>query len=165
MKKLFFSGMVLLIVTTVCAQQKLNTASISAGLSLYNTKNISMQFENTSNKKSSIAIVAESLLYGGEDAGKYNFKSKEHLFYTGGLMYKYSYSTRNFYHNFKAGAMAGVDHLQADAFVWYPVIMLEQSFCLQPGLQLFISERCSYLMNYADRNFQPALQCGLKFSL
>ena len=163
MKKITSLCFLLFVTLSIQAQYKLNTIAASAGLSLYNSKNFNLQIEHTGDK-GSVGFIAESILYGGDETGKYNLKSTGHLFFTGGLFYKNTHSNRNFYRNIKVGALAGVDHCKADAFVWYPFVALEEAYCVQPGTQLFIAGRCSYLFQYAERNFQPALQFGIKLS-
>ena len=163
MKKITSICFLLFVTLVTQAQYRLNTITASAGLSIYNSKNFNLQIEHTGNKVS-VGLIAESILYGGDESLKYNLKNNGHLFFTGGLFYKLTHSNRNFYRNIKVGALAGVDHCKADAFVWYPFVALEEACCVQPGTQLFIAGRCSYLLQYAERNFQPALQFGIKLS-
>jgi hypothetical protein len=119
--------------------------------------------ENSNNKKIHTGLMYQALFYSNFDPKKIDLKSGETYHSLGFFLSSVLSSSRNHDAQFYFGGAVGTNFSR---LIYYPFIGLSQSAFVSPKVQLFLSERVSYLINLTDaQNWQPALSGGLKFLL
>ncbi|HAO05666.1 MAG TPA: hypothetical protein DCQ50_01520 [Chryseobacterium sp.] len=158
MKYIIFFFILTGILNASFAQKK--TFRVATGMSVFNSKLISLHFETRIKSKNYFGIFAETFFYA-DRTWPLNLHSDEKHYYAG-LYYKPLIgSSRNFSHHVLIGGVVGTS---GKKFLYYPFAGLEQDFYIAPKSIFFIGEELKYLFPLKNK-WQPFIKTGLKFSL
>lgn len=138
------------------------TLTIATGMSITDSRYITVMLENDGDKRIHTGIVYEALFYSKYKNKRIDFGNTTAYNGLGFYLSSSLSNSRNYDAQFYFGGVASTNFSKV---IYYPFLGLSQSFFLSSKLQLFISERISYLMNLNEENWQPAILGGIKILL
>ena len=162
MKKSLVILFVFLFQEKVMAQNGYTAISISGGLSVTNSKYVTILLEKNNNKKLHTGLMIENLFYSNYKSKKIDFASTNSyhsigLFFAGPVK-----SSRNYSSQFYFGGATGTDFHR---LIYYPFAGLSHSFYVSPKSQLFVTEKVQYIFKLSEAHWQPCAFIGFRYLL
>jgi hypothetical protein len=157
----------LLIIVTVFfyqlafCQQNFHSFKVAAGISLYNTKTVSLSYEKIKEGGLGYGFIMQGIYYNGTDNHKYNFSHTDCFLTGGGYLTLKTLRTTNFNNYVYLGAQVGSNN---DSILWYPFGGLNQRYFVSNRVLIELSEEAAYYFNQSiNQKFQPKIKLGLDY--
>jgi len=136
---------------------------LSGGLSLSNSKLLTVQYEGAGVHKIHAGVLLQTIWYSNDENAHYSLKSNT-IYGAAGLYLKGDmHTSKNFSATWHLGGACGTNTHEV---IIYPFGGLDQGWYICPKTQLFVSENVIYVVISSIMNtWKPYIGAGLKFSL
>ena len=162
MKKALVILVVFLFQEKVMAQNGYTAVSVSGGLSVTNSKYVTISLEKNDNKKLHTGLMIENLFYSNYKSEKIDLASTNTYYSIGLFLAAPVKNSRNYSSQFYFGGATGTDFHR---LIYYPFAGLSHSFFVSPKSQLFITEKVQYIFKLSEAQWQPCAFIGFRYLL
>ncbi len=160
MKKFLVILLIFLFQLKAIAQNGYTAISISGGLSVTNSKYVTIFLEKNNNKKLHTGLMIENLFYSNYISGKIDLASTNTYHSIGLFLAAPVKNSRNYSSQFYLGGATGTNFYR---LIYYPFAGLSHSFYVSPKSQLFITEKVQYLFKLTEARWQPCAFLGFRY--